>query len=199
MTETPLARLLFLSLLLMLVTNAISAEEAQSGSAVEPDRAWYLLGGFGSSHPGWGDTRERVETLDLMLRYERPQPLLKGRDWYRNRRSIFIETAFHHLESPHEPPMFGLYFQSCWTFRPGEKAQPYFFAGGGPVYTHAEIPGTSSKLKGSYQAGIGMRIGLQTSELMIEYRYHHLSNGGIEEPNDPLNSDKLLFGLKLDL
>ncbi len=194
-----LAPLLLLNLTLALLTSAVSAEESQPDSAAKPDTAWHLLGGFGSSHPGWGDTEERVETVDLILRYERPQPVLKGRGWYRNRRSIIIETAFHHLASPQDPPMFGLYFQSCWTFRPGQKVQPYFLAGGGPVYTRAEIPGTSSKFKGSYQAGIGMRIGLQGSEFTMEYRFHHLSNGGIEEPNDPLNSDKLLFGLKLDI
>jgi hypothetical protein len=26
-------------------------------------------------------------------------------------------------------------------------------------------------------------------------RYHHISNGGNEEPNDPLNSVKALFGI----
>ena len=189
----------FLSLSLLLAAGSVYAGESLPDPAEKPTRAWHLLGGFGSSHPGWGNTKERVETIDLLLRYERPQSELKGSGWYRNRRSIFIETALHYLESPQEPPMFGLYFQSCWTFRPGQTMQPYLLVGGGPVYTSAEIPGTSSEFKGSYQAGVGMRLNLKTSEITMEYRYHHLSNGGLDDPNDPLNSDNLLFGLKLDL
>ena len=160
---------------------------------------WHLLAGSGESHPGWGDTKERVETLDLILRYQRPQHLTKGSDWYRNRRSVLIEAAYHHLESSDEPPMFGLYFLSCWTFEASKTLQPYLLVGGGVVYTQAEIPGTSSRLKGSYQTGVGLIWNLPQTVISLEYRFHHLSNGGIEEPNDPLNSDKLLLGLKLEL
>ena len=73
------------------------------------------------------------------------------------------------------------------------------FVGGGPLYTQAEIPGTSSNLKGSYQAGLGLKINLEAASLSLEYRFHHVSNGGIKEPNDPLNSGKLLMGFQLPL
>ncbi|MEN8168239.1 MAG: acyloxyacyl hydrolase [Pseudomonadota bacterium] len=194
-----LASLIVISLPAIVWTNSVSAKQSQPGIADKPDSSWHLLGGFGSSHPGWGGTKERVETVDLILRHERPQPVIRGQGWYRNRRSIFIEAALHHLQSPDEPPMFGLYFQSCWTFRTDQAIQPYLFVGGGPVYTRAEIPGTSSAIKGSYQAGVGVRLEIGGNEFSLDYRFHHLSNGGIKEPNDPLNSDKLLFGMKLDL
>lgn len=193
-----LASLIVISLPAIFWTNRVGAEEYQPGIVGKPDTSWYLLGGFGSSHPGWGNTNERVETVDLILRYERPQSIIRGQGWYRNRRSIFIETALHHLKSPDEPPMFGLYFQSCWTFAPEQSVQPYLFVGGGPVYTRAKIPGTSSEFKGSYQAGVGIRFEIGGNEFSLDYRFHHLSNGGIKEPNDSLNSDKFLFGVKLD-
>ncbi|MEN8179450.1 MAG: acyloxyacyl hydrolase [Pseudomonadota bacterium] len=181
------------------MTNTVGAEETQPDIAGKPNKSWHLLGGFGSSHLGWGNTKERVETVDLILRQERPESVLKGRGWYRNRHSLLIEIALHHIESPDEPPMFGLYFQHCWTFKPDQTIQPYLFVGGGPVYTRAKIPGTSSEFKGSYQAGVGIHFEMGGREFSLDYRYHHLSNGGIKEPNDSLNSDKLMFGMKLDL
>lgn len=173
---------------------------AASGSfaETEPQPAWHLFAGSGESHPGWGDTKERVETGDLILRYQRPQAQTNGSGWYRNRRSVLIEGAYHHLKSPDEPPMFGLYFLSCWSFEADKTLQPYLLVGGGGVYTQAEIPGTSSRLKGSYQAGVGLTWRLLQTAVSLEYRFHHLSNGGIEEPNDPLNSAKILLGLQLD-
>jgi hypothetical protein len=165
-------------------------------SATQPE--WFLLAGSGESHPGWGDTMERVKTHDLILRYRLPQDQTKGRDWYLNRRSVLIEGAYHHLRTPDEPPMLGIYVQSCWTFEINKSLKPYLFVGGGGVYTQAEIPGTSSRLKGSYQMGGGMRFNLSKATIVFEYRYHHLSNGGIKEPNDPLNSGKLLFGLNIE-
>lgn len=158
---------------------------------------WQLLIGQGESHPGWGDTRERVETRDLILRQERPEQRVRGEGWYRNRRSIQIELPLHLLTRPNEAPMFGVYFNSCWTFLAGNTTQPYLLVGGGPLYSNAQIPGTSSKLKGSYQAGAGLKFNLNDLQLALEYRYHHVSNGGIEEPNDPLNSSKLLLGIRL--
>ena len=166
--------------------------------AADPsEKHWELLIGQGKSHPGWGDTRERVETRDIMLRQVRPQAFSRGEDWYRNRRSLTIELPLHLLTSPQEPPMFGIYFNSSWRFQAHPLYQPYLFVGGGPLYTHADIPGTSSKLKGSYQAGAGLKINLDIASLNLEYRYHHVSNGGIDEPNDPLNSGKFMVGFGL--
>ncbi|MCU7844744.1 MAG: acyloxyacyl hydrolase [Candidatus Thiodiazotropha sp. (ex Monitilora ramsayi)] len=160
---------------------------------------WQLLIGYGESHPGWGDTKERVETRDIILRHERPQDRVRGQGWYRNRRSLQIELPLHLLDQPDEPPMAGIYFNACWTFLPLQSVQPYLLAGGGPLYTNAKIPGTSSRLKGVYQAAGGLKFNLRSMNFNLEYRFHHVSNGGLNEPNDPLNSGKLFFGLQLPL
>lgn len=166
-------------------------------TAAQQDNSWELLLGFGESHPGWGDTRERVKTRDLILRQTRPQSQTQGAGWYLNRRSVQIELPLHLLQDPQEPPMLGVYFNSCWTLLAHARYQPYLLVGGGLLYTRAEIPGTSSRIKGSYQAGVGLQVKLERASFNLEYRFHHVSNGGIEEPNDPLNSGKLLMGLQL--
>jgi len=162
-----------------------------------PSNNWQLLIGAGSSHPGWGTTREKVETTDIILRYQRPQIKTRGESWYLNRKSVLVEIPLTLLREPDEPAMIGFTMNVNWTFIAGRQFQPFIFVGGGPVYTKAQIPGTSSSLKGSYQAGIGLDFKVGKTGLSLEYRYHHLSNGGFKEPNDPLNSDKFLLGIKL--
>ncbi len=159
--------------------------------------SWYLLVGAGSSHPGWGATQEKVDTADIILRRQYPQARTRGKSWYLNRKSVLVEIPLTLLREPDEPAMIGFTMNVNWTFIASQRLQPFILIGGGPVYTKAEIPGTSSRLKGSYQAGIGLNLLLDKFGLSVEYRYHHLSNGGFKEPNDPLNSSKLLFGIKL--
>ncbi|HCC54377.1 MAG TPA: acyloxyacyl hydrolase, partial [Desulfobulbaceae bacterium] len=73
---------------------------------------------------------------------------------------------------------------------------PYLFGGGGPVYSFADVPGMGSELNGNYQFGMGLSYRINPAhDFLFEMRYHHISNGGSEEPNDPLNSVKALFGI----
>ncbi|MBU3983904.1 MAG: acyloxyacyl hydrolase, partial [Proteobacteria bacterium] len=83
-----------------------------------------------------------------------------------------------------------------YTFTAGQEMRPYLFGGGGPVYSFADIPGMGAELNGNYQFGIGLEYETSPSHnLLFELRYHHISNAGSDEPNDPLNSCKLLFGI----
>lgn len=161
--------------------------------------SWHLLVGAGSSHPGWGKTKERVEMRDLIVRHERPQNRLRGSGWYRNRRAIQVEFPLHYLPDYPGSPMMGVVINSKWSFVANNSVTPYLFAGGGGLYTEADIPGTSSELKGVYQAGAGVQLDRGRLQYSFEIRYHHLSNGGVSEPNDPLNSSRLLFGINLPL
>ena len=92
--------------------------------------------------------------------------------------------------------MIGLNFLASYTFTANEKWRPYIFGGGGPVYSFADIPGMGADLNGNYQFGIGLEYDMSIEHhLLFEYRYHHISNAGSENPNDPLNSCKLLIGV----
>lgn len=178
-------------LLLSMLSTAICAE------SLKP--TWHLLAGAGSSHIGWGATFERVETRDFILRREIYEDRVRGSGWYQNRRTIMVELPLHLLVKPDEPAMFGLSFNSNWMFNLGGQIEPYLFAGGGGLYTKAQIPGTSSEIKGVYQAGGGVRINQGEMQFSLEARYHHVSNGSVREPNDSLNSTKFLFGVRFPL
>jgi opacity protein-like surface antigen len=164
---------------------------------VKPVNRWHLLAGGGSSHIGWGDTKQTVKTTDVIFRQKRPQLKTRGSGWYLNRKSVLVEIPITYLREPDEPGMIGFTMNVSWSFIASRLAQPFVLIGGGPVYTQAKIPGTSSQLKGSYQLGLGVEFKVVDVGMSLEWRYHHLSNGGFKKPNDSLNSGKLLLGVKL--
>ena len=160
------------------------------------DDSWGILAGYGQSFPGWGQTTQRVETIDLVPRYNHLIFADLGSGWYRGFHSILLELPVHFVLNPDTSAMIGMNFLACYTFTASDQLRPYLFGGGGPVYSFADIPGMGAELNGNYQFGIGLQYPLtQGRDLLTELRYHHISNGGSEEPNDPLNSCKLLFGI----
>ena len=157
---------------------------------------WEGLAGYGQSFPGWGETTQRVETIDLVPRYHHLLFDDVGSGWYRGFHSILIELPLHLVVSPDVSTMIGLNFLACYTFSSGERWHPYLFGGGGPLYSFADIPGMGADWNGNYQFGLGMEYEwLERHNLLFEFRYHHISNGGSREPNEPLNSCKFLMGI----
>jgi len=194
-------RIIHLRLQLFFIVFIASSPGFAAGNLDDPEKfpgnSWHLLVGAGSSQPGWGGTREKVKTTDIILRQKRPQTKTRGESWYLNRKSVLVEIPLTYLREPDEPGMIGFTMNVNWTFIANQQLQPFILIGGGPVYTKAEIPGTSSRLKGSYQVGVGLDCRLGKVGMSLEWRYHHLSNGGFKDPNDPLNSSKFLLGFKL--
>jgi len=157
---------------------------------------WEALAGYGQSFPGWGETTQRVETIDLVPRYNHLIFDDVGSGWYRGFHSILVELPVHVVVSPDVSTMIGLNFLACYTFTAGERWHPYLFGGGGPLYSFADIPGMGADWNGNYQFGLGAEYDLlEKHNLLVEFRYHHISNGGSKEPNEPLNSCKFLIGI----
>ena len=176
--------------LFVLIPVGGQAEE-QPGSA-----RWTLLGGYGITHTGLGKTKLWLETVDLVGRYERVLSSRLGASWYRGYHSLLVELPLHLVIQPSADPMIGLNFLAGWTFTHWPELRPYVFIGGGPLYTGGDIPGMGARINGNYQVGAGLRFPLANRrQLVLEYRFHHVSNGGLEDPNDPLNSSKLLLGI----
>jgi len=187
-------RIIVLSLLLFGSPATVTSVEAEFLDTSKDNLA--IIGGYGQSIPGWGQTNQRVETLDVITRYNHRIFDNIGSDWYRGYHSILIEVPVSFVVRPEVSTMVGVSFLASYTFTSGQQWQPYLFGGGGPVYSFADIPGMGSELNGNYQFGIGIKHNWhKTHQLLFELRYHHISNGGSEEPNAPLNSIKILFGL----
>jgi len=152
--------------------------------------------GYGQSIPGWGLTTERVETIDLIPRYNHVIFPDLGSGWLKGEYSAIVELPIHVVYRPVVSSMIGINFLACYTFTSDKDWRPYIFGGGGPVYSFADIPGMGAQMNGNYQFAIGLAHPISaTQSLLTEIRYHHISNAGSTEPNVPLNSIKFIVGL----
>ncbi len=166
-----------------------------AGPARADDSSWSVLGGYGATHVGMGLTREHVETGDIVLRYERVLVDDMGASWYKGRHDLLVELPASFLAAD-VPPMIAVNFLASYFFSSFDEYEPYIFLGGGPVYIAADIPGMGSRLNGNYQTGMGVAFKTDKDyHLIVEYRFHHISNAGAASPNVPLNSSKLLVGI----
>ncbi|NEX20725.1 acyloxyacyl hydrolase [Thiorhodococcus mannitoliphagus] len=156
---------------------------------------WSLNVGYGQSIPGWGQTSQRVQTIDIVPRYTHLTIDNLGAGWLKGRYSTLIELPVHIVTEPDSSLMLGLNALASYTFTADEDWQPYIFGGGGPVYSFADIPGMGADWNGNYQFALGLAHRLDSGTwLLFELRYHHISNAGAEMPNDPLNSVQFLAG-----
>lgn len=184
------------ALLHVLLCICLLSLSAQNVSAFDTSKDSYgMLLGYGQSIPGWGQTTERIETIDLVPRYTHVTFEDIGTNWWIGKYSTLVELPVHAITSPDSSAMIGLNFLACFTFTASKVWQPYIFGGGGPVYSFADIEGMGASWNGNYQFALGLDHALSPAHsLLFEVRYHHISNAGIEDPNIPLNSIKFLVG-----
>ncbi len=169
-------------------------------SAADP-RSSALLG-YGQSIPGFGDTTERVGTLDVAYRYRHVLHARMGKGWYEGSHELWIELPVSLILSnrndrdQYELGMLGINFLFAWVFSGTARGSPYVVLGGGPRYVLADIEGVGSSTPGNYQAGLGYRFpGPWNTLLTADLRYVHISNLGLADPNVPLNSVAAYLGI----
>jgi hypothetical protein len=196
--NTPMAEHIRSVALVVVLAGLLLAGSAGRVAALDTrSDSWWVLVGYGQSVPGWGKTSERVETIDFALRYQHHIFDNLGSDWYQGFHSILLELPVHLVVSPDESAMVGVNFLAAYTFTADERLRPYIFGGGGPVYSFADIEGMGADLNGNYQFGAGLEYPLSDArQLLMELRFHHISNAGSEDPNVPLNSGKFLIGIR---
>ncbi len=182
------------ALLLCSVVHPVSAAE---NPAAKQTGEYGFLTGYGITHKYFGATRTQVQTWDVIARfgYFLSDEVGVG-SWYQGRHELLVELPYHMAVDHGGRSMVGGYLLGSWKFTGPDTVAPYVFAGGGPLFVDLGLPTMGTRLCYSYQAGTGLHYFLdKKTALTMEYRYHHISNAGTAEPNEPLNSSKILFGL----
>ena len=197
MKNIPGHRIFFILAILILSFPFVTfAQEKKEISFANAKNHWTFLGGYGATHPGFGDTRTKVETVDFVLQYGYFLSEETGKSWYRGRHEMLIEIPVRTVVNPETALITGINFLACWNFTASERIKPYVFAGGGPVYTNLDISGLGSEFNGNYQAGLGFNYFIrENTSINLNYRLHHISNAGTAELNEPLNSSIILLGI----
>jgi hypothetical protein len=79
------------------------------------------------------------------------------------------------------------------------KVMPFLDVGAGMMHTtlNTRVPEVSGRLQFMPQAGLGIQYFFSPQRaLVLEYRYFHMSNAGIQEPNDGFNGSMLTIGFR---
>jgi opacity protein-like surface antigen len=182
---------------MLMILFISGAHAAENKTVVEVPNEYALLGGYGITHRGYGETRTEVQTLDLILRYGHflSDEVGKGR-WYQGRHEVLLELPWHIAINHDGRSMVGATLLGSWKFTGAEQFTPYLIAGGGVLYVDLGLPTMGTKINGTYQAGGGIQHFFRKDIALIgEYRYHHVSNLNTSSRNEPLNSSKFLIGL----
>lgn len=185
----------FVSLMWALVVTG-AAHGADARHVREAPGEWTILSGYGTTHRGFGATQTQVQTVDAIMRYGHFLSGDIGREWYKGRHELLLELPMHLSLDQGGRSMTGGYILGSWKFTSLDEVAPYVFAGGGILFNDLGLPTQGTRLNYSYQGGTGLQYFVKEQVAVgIEYRYHHVSNAGTAEPNEPLNSSKFLFGI----
>jgi opacity protein-like surface antigen len=188
-------RFIFQALIFLLLPCGLYAAENEAVTTVSNEFA--LLGGYGITHRGYGETRTQVQTFDLILRYGHFLSAEVGAGhWYQGRHELLLELPWHCAVDHDGRSMVGGTILGSWKFTAAEQVTPYLFIGGGVLYVDLGLATMGSRLNGTYQIGGGLQHFFRKDTAFTgEYRFHHISNLNTSSPNEPLNSSKILFGL----
>ena len=99
---------IILPLLVFSVVSVSFARENNKAGFNKAKSHWTILGGYGITHPGWGDTETRIEDIDLILQYGRFLSEEKGRSWYKTRHELLIEIPVYIVYKPESAVMTGI-------------------------------------------------------------------------------------------
>lgn len=183
---------------LSVIWFSIASFAADSVAIKNAKSEYTLLSGYGITHRGFGATRTQVQTFDTIARFGWFLSDEMGGGWLKGRHELLMELPLHLALDPKVSPMVGGYLLGSWKFTSAGDFVPYLFAGGGVLYVDLGLPTMGSRLNFSYQGGAGMQYFFRKDLAFdLEYRYHHISNAGTAEPNEPLNSSKFLLGVSI--
>ena len=95
--------------------------------------------------------------------------------------------------------LFGTALFFRFGFKPIGQVVPYFDAGSGPLHTTIDVnaPEITGHTQFLSQGGVGLQYFIKPQRaLVFEYRYFHMSNAGIVQPNHGFNGSMITIGFR---
>ena len=122
--------------------------------------------------------------------------VLAADHWYGGNFEILAEVVGGKQMNPDSRDVVGLSAVIRYNFVTSGPWVPYVDGGFGVALTDIGEPDLSSKFQFITQFGAGARyFFLQNTAFIFQYRWFHLSNAGIEQPNQGTNTQMFYLGL----
>lgn len=103
---------------------------------------------------------------------------------------LIVEGQYLHNTKPRKGYFAGGVLDLRYNFRVHSYVIPFIRAGAGAGYLDFDLDEQSDGLNFVLQTGFGVRIKFIT----LEYRYHHISNARLQQPNEGTNAHMALIG-----
>ncbi len=212
----PRSAALMLSLVAGISAPAASAQEANGSGGVASDQSLHLeqvlnadgkgfrrgleeVGldvGAGFSAHKIGDTKPHDLVLSKLY-YGLMLGDVKGRDrWYQGNWEVTQEVFGGEQYYPSSEYVLGETTALRYNFATGTRWIPYLDAGAGILGTDIGAPDLGTTFEFNEQFGTGVRFFWRRNlALNFQYRYIHISNAGIKEPNQGVNEHVFYAGV----
>ncbi|MCM8818918.1 MAG: acyloxyacyl hydrolase [Candidatus Omnitrophica bacterium] len=105
-----------------------------------------------------------------------------------------IEPVISYVSSPSDNFEIGVSFFALYRFSEG-TFQPYIKIGTGIIYLSTDFIEQSTHFNFATSLGLGLTFNLKRFSIYTEGRLRHVSNAGIKQPNEGINSKILLIGI----
>jgi len=116
--------------------------------------------------------------------------------WYSGNWELLGEVFGGEQFKPHNAHLDGLTAILRYDFATGTKWVPFFDAGGGVTYSDIGHPDLGGNCQFNLQTGPGMNWFIYKNiALTVQYRFLHLSSGGMEKPNHGVNTSAFYAGI----
>ncbi len=122
-----------------------------------------------------------------------------GPPWFRGQIEWNPELSVGSFSSPHVRPLLGFApVQFHYAFEPVGRWFPYLVGGTGIFLAHIKSLETESHLNFNSQIGLGTRYAVTDKvSLLVEYRYGHISNAGLNGSDNGIEMHNFLVGVSM--
>lgn len=150
----------------------------------------------------WGNLKEQdhYEVIPLMvsLGFDLKPILAKIGLYTKGLFNINVEPFLGYVISPNNNAELGCSFLLKFAYPLTKKIRPYIEGGSGLIYLTQHTREQSTQFNFVDQGGVGLSYLFKDNlSLNVGYRFRHISNASIKEPNSGINSDMILCGVSV--
>ena len=120
---------------------------------------------------------------------------LSGSGWYRGNIELGFEGHFLIQTTPHSGSAWGASLLLRYNFLANDRFVPFLEIGGGLIHLDFGLDSRADGFNFALQSSVGLHwLAWDRTAITAQWRYHHISNGLVDEPNVSVDSSLFLIG-----